>query len=164
MQHSDSGITHVQHACSASQKYAFPNHKYIYMTRRNKVRLAVSWWRAIVSDEWHRERGRKPAEADLADKYNFEAINHLLNEVAMRDAAIEDFFAEGGIAPLTIVYEDFIRDYEGTVRRVLAYLGEDAEGVEIAKPYYDKIADETAEQWVQRYRAERQADWENKMW
>ncbi|GAF65777.1 hypothetical protein BTS2_2676 [Bacillus sp. TS-2] len=30
---------------------AFPNCQHIWMTRRNKVRLAVSWWRAIVSGE-----------------------------------------------------------------------------------------------------------------
>ncbi|BBI33476.1 Stf0 family sulfotransferase [Cohnella abietis] len=40
---------------------AFPNcSKHVYITRRNKVRLAVSWWRAIVSGEWHRNYGEKP--------------------------------------------------------------------------------------------------------
>lgn len=27
---------------------ALPNHKHIFMTRRNKVRLAVSWWKAVI--------------------------------------------------------------------------------------------------------------------
>ena len=31
---------------------AFLNCKHIYMTRRNKVRLAVSWWKAIQSEGW----------------------------------------------------------------------------------------------------------------
>jgi len=52
----------------------FPDCKHIYMTRRNKVRLAVSWWRAIVSGEWHREHGTKPSEELLEDKYDFDAI------------------------------------------------------------------------------------------
>ena len=43
----------------------FPNHRHIFMTRRNKVRLAVSWWRAIQSSEWHRRRGESISGTDL---------------------------------------------------------------------------------------------------
>lgn len=69
---------------------AFPNcNKHIWMTRRNKVRLAVSWWRAIVSGEWHRKYGEKPQEHDIADKYSFDAINHLFIESSIREAAME---------------------------------------------------------------------------
>lgn len=144
---------------------AFPNcSKHIYMTRRNKVRLAVSWWRAIVSGEWHRKLGEKPLETDLADKYNYDAINHLILESTMCEAALEDFFTESNIQPLTIVYEDFIQDYEGTVRNVLDYLDIPADNVIIAPPALDKLADEVAEQWVQRYREERQIGWQNKRW
>lgn len=144
---------------------AFPNcNKHIYMTRRNKVRLAVSWWRAIVSGEWHRQYGEEPQEHDLADKYNFDAINHLFTECTLREAALEDFFSEEGIVPLTIVYEDFILDYEATVLRVLAFLNIPTESVKVASPAFDKLADDTAEQWVQRYRQERQVGWGSPAW
>ncbi|QHT61475.1 hypothetical protein GXP70_16895 [Paenibacillus lycopersici] len=144
---------------------AFPNcAKHIYMTRRNKVRLAVSWWRAIVSGEWHRKAGHKPDEQDLADQYNYEAIRHLIQESMMCEAAIEDFFTASHINPLTIVYEDFILDYEGTVKQVLAFLNLPADNVAIAPPAFDKLADEAAEQWVQRYRADSQKGWENVRW
>ncbi|RKN75820.1 Stf0 family sulfotransferase [Paenibacillus ginsengarvi] len=144
---------------------AFPNcTKHIYMTRRNKVRLAVSWWRAIVSGEWHRKFGEKPLEHELADKYNYEAIHHLVFESMMREAALEDFFSESGIVPLTIVYEDFIQNYEGTVLNVLEFLGIPLLNVSVASPALDKLADETAEQWVQRFREESQRDSKNKRW
>ncbi|WP_053375279.1 Stf0 family sulfotransferase [Paenibacillus sp. FJAT-27812] len=144
---------------------AFPNcNKHIWMTRRNKVRLAVSWWRAIVSGEWHRKHGEKPQEHDIEDKYNFDAINHLYIECSMREAAMEQFFSEEKIVPLTIVYEDFILDYEGTVLNVLAYLNISSENVIIAPPSLDRLADAAAEQWVQRFREERQRDWVNKGW
>jgi trehalose 2-sulfotransferase len=143
---------------------AFPGSKYIFMTRRNKVRLAVSWWRAIVSGEWHRSHGYKPTVEDISDKYSFDAINHLLMESVLREAAIEEFIAEGGITPLTIVYEDFIQNYEATVLEVLTYLGIQTEGVQVAPPKLDQIADDIAEQWVQRFREERQADWDKRAW
>jgi len=144
---------------------AFPNcSKHIYMTRRNKVRLAVSWWRAIVSGEWHRKFGEKPQEHDIADKYNYEAINHLIFESTMCEAAIEEFFSESNIVPMTIVYEDFIQDYEGTVMGVLEFLGISANSVIVDPPAFDKLADDVAEQWVQRFRAESQKGWENIRW
>ncbi|GFZ76023.1 hypothetical protein GCM10008018_21810 [Paenibacillus marchantiophytorum] len=143
---------------------AFPECKHIYMTRRNKVRLAVSWWRAIVSGEWHRVHGEKPQQEDIIDNYNFNAINHLLVECNFREAAMEDFFSEEDIVPLTIVYEDFVQKYETTVRQVLDYLSIPAEEVDVAPPFFDQIADDVAESWVQRFRKERQAGWENLGW
>lgn len=50
----------------------FPNcNKHIYMTRRNKVRLAVSWWRAIVS-------GSGIASMEIALTYKILQINTTL--------------------------------------------------------------------------------------
>jgi LPS sulfotransferase NodH len=144
---------------------AFPNcNKHIYMTRRNKVRLAVSWWRAIVSGEWHRQHGDKPQEHDIADKYHFDAINHLFIECSLREAAMEDFFSEDGIVPLTIVYEDFILDYEGTVMKVLEFLNIPTDKVKVSPPSLDRLADDVAEQWVQQFRQERQKDDEIPAW
>jgi trehalose 2-sulfotransferase len=133
------------------------------MTRRNKVRLAVSWWKAIQSEEWHRKTGASPSSRDVRNAYHFEAIDHLLVESCMREAAIQGFFTEGGIVPLTIVYEDFIADYRGTVERVLAFLNLGlSDSMEIAPPFYARLADEHSEQWVQRFRRERQAGWDHR--
>jgi LPS sulfotransferase NodH len=37
-------------------------------------------------------------------------------------------------------------------------------GLKITNPYFDKIADNVSEEWVQRYRKERQTGWNNKGW
>lgn len=142
---------------------AFPNCKHIYMTRRNKVRLAVSWWKAIQSDEWHRERGKLPIARDLKDKYNYEAIAHLFAECSMREAAIQEFFSEGSIVPFTIVYEDFILNYPETIRNILSYLElPDVRDISIPPPPLQKLADKMSEEWVQRFRKERQKGWKNR--
>lgn len=138
---------------------AFPNSKHIFMTRRNKVRLAVSWWKAIKSEEWHRRAGAGPNVPNVKNDYLFEAIDHLLVEACMREAAIQEFFTEGGIVPLTIFYEDFTADYDGTVEGVLDFLGLKSENPQTATPFYDKLADEVSEAWVQRFRSERQQGW-----
>lgn len=143
---------------------AFPNCKHIFMTRRNKVRLAVSWWRAIVSGEWHRVHGTNPFQEDIANQYNFDAIKHLLFECTMREAGMAAFLAEGQIIPMTIVYEDFIERYEETVFEVLHFLNISTDGVRVVAPFFDPIADEIAESWVQRFRNESQENWEHPAW
>ena len=65
---------------------AFPRHRHIFLTRRNKLRLAVSWWKAIQSGEWHHRHGERPTEVDLKDAYDANAIRQLLAEAVVREA------------------------------------------------------------------------------
>lgn len=145
-------------------EHAMPNHRHIFMTRRNKVRLAVSWWKAIQTQEWHRPSGSPPKSIDLSDAYDFEAIQHLYDECSMREAGIQEFFAEGNIIPLTIVYEDFVQEYEKTVRKVLEFLELDATEVEVPAPSLARTANDISEGWVQRFREDLQRGWENRGW
>lgn len=133
----------------------FPNGRHIFMTRRNKVRLAVSWWKLIQSGVGHRMAGEASGGVDVSDKYSFEAIENLVFQCVLREALIDEFFREAGIVPLTVTYEDFELDYTGTVRDVLDHLGLDSD-VEIAPPAREKLADEISEGWVQRFRKEKQ--------
>jgi len=143
---------------------ALPNHRHIFMTRRNKVRLAVSWWKAIQSQEWHIQNGARPRATDLSNAYSFDAIKHLFMECSMREAGIQEFFAEGNITPLTIVYEDFIQQYEATIRNTLDFLELDHISLQIAPPYFSPTANDISEAWTQRFREELQVDWTNRGW
>ena len=82
----------------------------------------------------------------------------------MREAGIQDLFTEGNIAPLNIFYEDFIQNYEQTIRTLLDYLELDSRSVTIAPPALTKTADTASEEWTQRFREERQNGWTNKGW
>ncbi len=144
----------------------FPNCKHIFLTRRNKVRQAVSWWKAIVSEEWHRIRKKSMpySPEEIIGKYDFEAIKHLLIETILREARIQAFLEEGNVVPLTIVYEDFIKDYEATIRKVISFLDVEEMDYTIAQPYYEKLADEVSDVWVERFRVEIQKGWDNIIW
>ena len=82
----------------------------------------------------------------------------------MREAGIQEFFSEGKIVPLTIVYEDFIQEYEKTVRKVLEFLELDTISLKIPSPSLAQTADDLSEEWVQRFRQELQNGWENRGW
>ena len=82
----------------------------------------------------------------------------------MREAGIQEFFAEGNITPLTIVYEDFIQQYEATIRNTLDFLELDHISLQIAPPYFSPTANDISEAWTQRFREELQVDWTNRGW
>ena len=82
----------------------------------------------------------------------------------MREAGIQEFLAEVNIAPLTIVYEDFIQEYEQTIRSILDYLKIYSASANIDKLYFTKLADDISEEWAQRFREERQQGWSNIGW
>jgi trehalose 2-sulfotransferase len=145
----------------------FPDCKHVFMTRRNKVRLAVSWWRAIKSEEWHRpsraeptvvdgpsgRAPRPPTPADLVDRYDRDAIQFLLLGADLREADMQEQFDRWGVVPYTIVYEDFIARYEATLRALLDHLAiPGRQGIAIRAPAFHPLADDVSEAWYQRYR------------
>jgi len=118
-----------------------------------------------LSRRWGVEKGTTPPRPERAPRYVFDAIDHLVAESVLLDCHWQQLFTEWGVSPLALVFEDFVKDLEGTARTVIDYLG-------IEEPWElreDRIvsavqADALSEEWVQRYRAERQQGWENVAW
>jgi trehalose 2-sulfotransferase len=138
----------------------FPNCTHFLLTRHDKVNLAVSWWRAIKSGEWHRPnrseptawgRPPEPRPQPRDDEYSYDAINHLVREAKERERAIHDQLDRWGIKPHIVVYEDLIERFESTVRRVLSELHLDSPELIIAKPAFAPLADAISKTWRERY-------------
>ncbi|MFK7923609.1 MAG: Stf0 family sulfotransferase [Bacteroidia bacterium] len=144
----------------------FPNCQHIYLTRRNKIRQAVSWWKAIQDSVWHLEEGaeHRNEEAFYEEKYDADALTHLFKESVLMECATQAYFDQHKIVPYTVVYEDLIADYESTIRGILDYLKLDHKSIEIKAPYYHKTADELSERWVDRFRQDFQAGFQEKVY
>lgn len=143
----------------------FPNCKHIFMTRRNKLRQTISWWKAINDGIWHkRDKSINDNDAALKDRYDPNALDHLLRETVLRECAIQDYFSSQNVQPLTVVYEDFVGDYEGTIRRILDFIDVDHSEIEIKDPPLQKTANEFSEIWVQQFREELQQGWDKIIW
>lgn len=132
----------------------FPGGRFVFLSRRDKPRQAVSLHRAIRTDEWWAldSRGERalPAlrPADLAEIERLEAV------LTEHDAAWLRLFDHAGIDPLRLEYEEVVGDYEVTVRRVLAFLGLSADGP-IAPPTLRRQAGAQSERWVDEYTSRR---------
>jgi LPS sulfotransferase NodH len=121
----------------------FPAAKYISITRRNVLRQAISAAKAAQTMAWtSKEEERKHA------RFNYFAI--LKNVIiTMREIEWWDkFFVRHGIKPLRLVYEELDEDYEGTMRKVVNFLGV---GGSIPPPPLKKQADGQTEEWVEEF-------------
>jgi trehalose 2-sulfotransferase len=128
----------------------FPNCRYVCITRRDKVRQAVSLVKARQSKQWK----AMSAEAHRPDaaRYNFRLIEAAVGGIVQQECAWEEYFTHAGITPISVIYEDFVRSYEPTVRQLLADLKIDlTTDYVFPPPGLQKQADGASEGWVERY-------------
>ena len=139
---------------------AFPGVRYVWLRRMDKVRQAVSLWRAIQTWHWRRDAAAARDDA-LHDaprpelRYSFEAIDHLRRRLIASDRAWETYFEATGNRPLELAYEDFTQDLHATVTRTLRHVGvRYPAGANYDVPCTARQADEISEQWVTAFRAD----------
>jgi trehalose 2-sulfotransferase len=134
---------------------AFPDLHYVFVSRSDKVRQAVSLWRALQTWVWRKGDGQGSEEPmpERRAVYSFDAIDHLLDQLRRHEDAWRGFFFRIGKQPLSLYYEDVAGDLEGSVGRVLDALGvERPEGeAAIHTPSMSRQSDELSESWVQNY-------------
>jgi len=141
----------------------FPRTKHVFLTRRHKLNIAASWWKAIQDSQWHRVPGEAAKGEDFyADKYNVNALTHLLKDHLIRETATQAFFDRNGIAPYTLVYEDMVADFEGTLTRLLAYL--EIEAPQIPSMPFQPTFNAVNAAWVERLRKDLQEGWNPVIW
>ena len=127
---------------------SFPDLRYVQITRRDKVRQAVSLWKAVQTQAWRAGAG---GGERVEPVFSFRAINFLVRQLTAHDASWDAYFLGLGLEPLRVTYEELAADAQPTVQRVLDYLGIDVTpATEIARPRLEQQADELSEDWVRR--------------
>jgi len=134
----------------------FPNLHYIRIVRRDKVRQAVSLWRAIQTWSWKHEKASSPTSTSLHSSseliFNYAAIDHLVRRIQAHEDAWERYFSANAIQPFSVVYEDLKDAYEITAVQILHYLNISLpKQVAFAERKMKQQADTLSEQWVARY-------------
>jgi LPS sulfotransferase NodH len=125
---------------------------YIWVTRRDKVRQAVSLWKALQDRRWR--GGEAGARAQL--QYRYDGIDHLVRLFEADDAGWSAHFSRYGVTPLEIGYEDDLTsDPESTVRAALDWIGVSAPIDWRLDPPMERQADAVSEEWVRAYHHDR---------
>ena len=93
----------------------FPDLTFVRVVRANKVRQAVSLWKAVQTATWRREaarglgerrrrRGRPAVQSFIEEhrpelRFHYRAIEHLLDQILVEEASWDAFFEHTGIKP-----------------------------------------------------------------
>jgi trehalose 2-sulfotransferase len=129
---------------------AFPGLRYIQITRQNKIRQAVSLWKAVQTQSWKQTAG-EDTQRSVELVFSFRAINYLVRLLTAHDASWDAYFVGLGYKPLKVTYEELAESTDAVVRRVLEHLGIPVpDDLVVQAPGLSVQADEVSEEWVRR--------------
>jgi LPS sulfotransferase NodH len=133
---------------------AFPGLKVVHLTRRDRLRQAVSWLRATEDGVWW-VSDSETARPRREPEYQFDVIATMMRLIAEGERSWRELYASLGVTPFEVVYEDLVTDegYGAAVQGILRHLELD-DHVSIPKPPTHRQADDLSEQWVGRYFAD----------
>jgi LPS sulfotransferase NodH len=136
---------------------AFPNIRYIWLTRRDKARQAISHQLASTTSEWWIIAGAEQNKRGGGiDEPHFKphAIARLEQTFRENDCKWRSYFQSNNIVPLIVYYEDLASDYRGNIIRVLKWLGvPNADAVAIPPPRLKQQSNARNDDWLARYTA-----------
>jgi trehalose 2-sulfotransferase len=133
----------------------FPNLHYIHISRSDKVRQAISLWRAIQTWSWRQGQDSNGAPSSRPARelvFNYAAIDHLVQRTLAHEEAWKCYFAENAIQPFSVVYEELTETYEETAVQILEYLNIPLPlSLTFSERKMRQQADTLSEQWYESY-------------
>jgi LPS sulfotransferase NodH len=145
----------------------FPDLTFVRVVRANKVRQAVSLWKAVQTATWREDQASAkgisieedggPAYRSFIEehrpqlRFHYKAIDHLLDQLLVEEASWDAFFEQSGIKPILVLYENFAADYETSTLNLLERLDLScAEDFEF-EPRMKRQSDRVNDDWTKRY-------------
>ncbi len=142
----------------------FPDLTFVRVLRANKIRQAVSLWKAVQNATWRNEETSKSPEDTEAPNYegfvnehrpqlrfHYGAIKHLLDQLIQQEAAWDAFFEHTRIKPVLVLYENFAADIEVSTRNVLDRLEIDPPDDLRIETRMKSQSDGINDDWARRY-------------
>jgi LPS sulfotransferase NodH len=132
----------------------FPALRYLWVRRGDKLRQAISMWKAKQTKVYNSLQAGERAGDGPAAEFDFAEIRKCKERFEREDEAWGEFFRSSGIEPVEVVYEEFAANYEAGVASILAEFGiATPDGFAVKSLTYQKLADATNEEWRERYLA-----------
>jgi trehalose 2-sulfotransferase len=130
---------------------AFPGLRYVWLRRENKLRQAISLWRAGATGQYALADSEQPAPPPPFDR---DAIDQLVQWAEQCEAGWRGWFAAHSIAPFEIVYEEMTPRLTEVVGDLAAFLGVALPpGFGPVRPRLRRQADHLTEGLVERFRS-----------
>ncbi|HXS48132.1 MAG TPA: Stf0 family sulfotransferase [Solirubrobacterales bacterium] len=145
----------------------FPDLTFVRVIRANKLRQAVSLWKAVQTATWREdqanakaasveEEGSPPYRSFIEEhrpqlRFHYRAIGHLLEQILVEEASWDAFFEHSGIKPILVLYENFAADYETSTMNLLERLDLSPPDDFVFEPRMKRQSDGLNDDWVRRY-------------
>jgi LPS sulfotransferase NodH len=129
----------------------FPNLRYVWLTRRDKVRQGISYYRALETKVWRSTD--VPGSSVTDPPFNFLAIDRLVQLSTWEDEAWQDYFRQRDLQPLVADYEELARSPATVAERILSYVGLPPARLPDRPWQHQRQADALTDEWVERYHA-----------
>ncbi|MCI4662037.1 MAG: Stf0 sulfotransferase family protein [Neomegalonema sp.] len=138
-------------------KKAFPNCRFIFLSREDKLRQAISLEKAKQSGQYTKRGGADGQTVEY--RYGFKRLSKVLRWLERRDQEWEAFFTRNNISVHRLTYERLVADMDTEVRAVFDFLGlEDAQTRPIDAPTLQRQSDTRNDRWHERYESERESN------
>ena len=139
---------------------AFPNLTFVRVVRANKVRQAVSLWKAVQSASWSdagaATEDDPPYWAFLEEhkpqlRFHYRAIGHLLEQILAAEASWDAFFEHTRVRPILVLYENFAADYTTSTLNILERLQLEIPDDVHIEPQMKSQSDGVNDDWARRF-------------
>lgn len=139
---------------------AFPELTFVRVVRANKIRQAVSLWKAVQTASW--SDGTSPT-ADGPPyrsfleqhkpqlRFHYGAISHLLEQILRAEASWDAFFEHSRIKPVLVLYENFAADYGRSTLNILDRLELAPPADFSTEPQTKRQSDGINDDWARRF-------------
>jgi GT2 family glycosyltransferase/LPS sulfotransferase NodH len=128
----------------------FPGLTLVHHDRLDRLGQALSWHRALATDNWWHVRGLRDIRAEDDLVLDIDRVRVLERRLRADDAAWTELFRRSGLPIVRSTYEDLVGDYEGTVRRLVAAVA-GTPGALVPPPNLIRQSDRTTERWRVQY-------------
>ena len=152
-------MTRLIHELRQSSQYQhcldlpiLPNLHYIWITRRDKIRQAVSWDIAVQTGIFLMD-DKKPPALKTRPIFDFNRIDFLYCRIMAAESSWQRYFNNTGTIPFIVVYEDLIENYNQTLLTIFHQLNIPLPGnYAFRRGQLKKMSDAVNEDWIQRYK------------
>ncbi len=128
----------------------FAGPRYLWIRRRDKVKQAISFWRSMQTQIYN--TASDDVVESVQPEFDYAKIHDIVQRFEKHDRAWERLFQAGGVQPLVVEFETFVKSMERTVQDVLGFLEIEITADFVAPvPRLKKISNQLNEDWYRRY-------------
>lgn len=150
-------------------RHLFPDLHILWATRDDKLRQAISWFKARQTGVWGQGRGTEEPKLGrawrLGDEplqpgelaFDYAGIAALLQLAEAEESAIGSWLTAAGFAPYRVVYEEYAPRYTEATAEILDWMDITHPPLDLPDPRTLRLADDRTDEWVARFREEQAA-------